>query len=150
MDHRRGGEGTSEVRLRRRPSAGIAGRQRGPQAGSIRRERQVPCSKPMMAEFIPAFLMTVLGLTEGGRHNPGKMRLIVRRPYAYLENRIRQAFAGHDVEVILDRRRGERRLRDRAPRDERRRDARRKTREEILEVVMEGDPLTMFQTTSQR
>ena len=105
----------------------------------------------MMAEFIPAFLMTVLGLTEGGRHNPGKMRLIVRRPYTYLENRIRQAFSGHDdVEVILDRRRGERRVRDRAPRDERRRDARRKTREEILEVVIEGDPLTMFRTTSQR
>ena len=105
----------------------------------------------MMAEFIPTFLMTILGVTEGRGHNPGRMRLIVRRPYAYLENRIRQAFAGHDdVEVIIDRRRGERRLRDRPPQDERRRDARRKPREEILEVVIEGDPLTMFRTTSPR
>jgi len=104
-----------------------------------------------MVEFIPLFLMTILGVTGGEGHNPGRMRLIVRRPYAYLETRIRQAFAGHDdVEVIIDRRRGERRLRDRPIQDERRQDARRKPREEMLEIVIEGDPFTMFRTTSPK
>ena len=102
-----------------------------------------------MAEFIPAFLMTILGATGGGGHNPRTMRLIIRRPYAYIENRIRQEFAGHDdVEIIVDRRRGERRHRGQPIQDERRRDARRKLREEILEITIEGDPLTMFRTTS--
>ena len=104
-----------------------------------------------MTEFIPAFLMSILGVTGGVGHNPGRMRLIIRRPYAYLENRIRQTFEGRDdVEVIADRRRSERRLAHRSIQEERRRDARRKPQEEILEIVIEGNPLTMFRTTSPR
>jgi len=104
-----------------------------------------------MTEFIPTFLMSILGVTGGLVHNPGRMRLIMRRPYAYLETRIRQAFEGRDdVEVITDRRRGDRRLAHRPVQEERRQDARRKPKEEILEVVIDGDPFTMFRTTSQR
>src|SRR5437667_12845698 len=78
-------------------------------------------------------------------HNPARMLLIVRRPYAHLEDRLRRAFEGRDdVEVIADQRRGERRMSDRGAPVERRRAERRTSKEEILEVVIHGDPLTMF------
>ena len=94
-----------------------------------------------MTESIPAFVMRVLGVTEGLRHNPGRMLLIVRRPYAHLEDRLRRAFEGReDVVVIPDRRRGDRRARARPIQEERRRVDRRSRQEEILEVVIEGDP----------
>lgn len=94
-----------------------------------------------MTESIPAFVMRVLGVTEGLRHNPGRMLLIVRRPYAHLEDRLRRAFEGReDVVVIPDRRRGDRRAHARLIQEERRRVDRRSRQEEILEVVIEGDP----------
>ncbi len=100
-------------------------------------------------EFIPVFVLSVLGVTEGPRHNPARMRMIVRRPYAHLENRLRRAFEGRDdVEIISDRRRGQRRAGVRPVQEERRRAERRTPKDQILEIVIEGDPLTMFRTTS--
>ena len=93
-----------------------------------------------MTEFIPAFVLRMLSVTEGLRHNPGRLLLIVRRPYAQLEDRLRRAFEGRDdIVVIADRRRGERRASARPVQDERRRAERRSRKEEILEVVIEGD-----------
>jgi len=101
-------------------------------------------------EFIPAFVLTILGVTEEAWHNPARMRLIVRRPYAHLEDRLRRAFEGRDdVEVISDRRRGERRRGDRPAEEERRRAERRAPKEEILEIVIEGDPITMLGNISR-
>ncbi len=98
-----------------------------------------------MTEFVPTFVLSILGLTEAAGHNPARMLLIVRRPYAHLEDRLRRAFEGRDdVEVIADQRRGERRMSDRGAPVERRRAERRTSKEEILEVVIHGDPLTMF------
>lgn len=98
-----------------------------------------------MTEFIPVFVLGILGVTEGSWHNPARMLLIVRRPYAHLEDRLRRAFEGRgDIEVIADRRRGERRMGDRGAPVERRRAERRTSKEEILEVVIHGDPLTIF------
>lgn len=99
-----------------------------------------------MTEFIPAFVLTVLGVTEGAWQNPARMVLVVRRPYAHLEDRLRRAFEGRgDVEVVPDRRRrGERRVSARTVQTERRRAERRTSKEEILEVVIHGDPLTLF------
>jgi hypothetical protein len=73
------------------------------------------------------------------------MRLIVKRPYAHLEDRLRRAFEGReDIEVIVDRRRGQRRMSDRPVQAEQRRTDRRTSREEILEILIQGDPLTLF------
>src|SRR5947199_8736284 len=77
-------------------------------------------------EFTPTFVLTVLGMTEGSGHNPARMRLIVKRPYAHLEDRLRRAFEEReDVEVIIDRRRGQRRMSDRPVQAEQRRTDRR-------------------------
>jgi hypothetical protein len=73
------------------------------------------------------------------------MRMIVRRPYAYLEGRRRRAFEGRDdVDIISDRRRGERRVGARPVQKERRQGERRTTKGQMLEIVIEGDPLTML------
>ena len=96
-------------------------------------------------EFTPTFVLTVLGMTEGSGHNPARMRLIVKRPYAHLEDRLRRAFEEReDVEVIVDRRRGQRRMSDRPVQAEQRRTDRRTPREEMLVILVQGDPLTMF------
>src|SRR5213592_522023 len=95
--------------------------------------------------FAPAFIVSLFGVTEELGHNPAKMRLIVRRPYAHLEERLRRAFEGRaDVEVLPDRRRGERRRDVRTVEAERRRVERRTSKEEIVEVVIQGDPITLF------
>ncbi len=89
-----------------------------------------------MTECIPAFLVTVLAVTGGSWNNPGKVRLIVSRSYAYLESRLRQVFeSNHVVEIIIDRRRGKRRQGAPHIQQERR-------RAKILEVVIEADPPT--------
>jgi hypothetical protein len=73
------------------------------------------------------------------------MRMIVRRPYAYLEGRLRRAFEGRDdVDIISDGRRGERRAGARPVQKERRQGERRTTKGQMLEIVIEGDPLTML------
>src|SRR5216684_1148318 len=96
-------------------------------------------------EFIPTFVLSVLGIAGGAGPNPAKMRLIVKRPYVHLEERLRRAFEGRDdVEIMTDRRRGERRVIRRSAQEERRRAERRTPKEEILEVVIQGDPLTLF------
>jgi hypothetical protein len=98
-----------------------------------------------MMEFTPAFIVAVLGVTEGSWQNPARMLLIVRRPYAHLEERLRRAFEGRtDVEVLPDRRRGDRRLNARTVAEERRLAERRTLKEEIVEVVIQGDPITLL------
>ncbi|SRR5712691_1317613 len=96
-------------------------------------------------EFIPTFFLSILAAAGESEHNPARMLLVVKRPYAYLEDRLRRAFEGrHDVEIIANRRRGERRMSDRGVPVERRRADRRTPKEEMLEVVIQGDPLTLF------
>ena len=92
-----------------------------------------------MTESIPAFVVRMLSVTEGLRHNPGRMLLIVRRPYGHLEERLRRVFEGRDdIVVIPDRRSRDRRASARPVQDERRRAERRSRKEEMLEVVFEG------------
>jgi hypothetical protein len=95
--------------------------------------------------FVPQFVLSVLGVAEVRGHGPAKMRMIVRRPYAHLESRLRRAFEGRDdVDIIPDRRRGERRAGARPIQRERRQGDRRTTGGQMLEIVIEGDPLAMF------
>ena len=95
--------------------------------------------------FIPQFVLSILGVTEGRGPAPARMRMIVRRPYAYLESRLRRAFEGRDdVDIISDRRGGERRAGARPVQKERRQGERRMTKGQMLEIVVEGDPLAML------
>jgi hypothetical protein len=92
-----------------------------------------------MTESLPAFVVRMLSVTEGLRHNPGRMLLIVRRPYGHLEERLRRVFEGRaDIVVISDQRSSDRRASARPVQDERRRADRRSRKEEMLEVVFEG------------
>lgn len=92
-----------------------------------------------MTESIPAFVLRMLSVTEGLKHNPGRMLLIVRQPYGHLEERLRRVFEGRDdIVVIPDRRSSNRRASARPVQDERRRAERRSRKEEMLEVVFEG------------
>ena len=72
----------------------------------------------------------------------GKMLLIVGSRYAYLQKTLIEAFEGQeDVEILVDRRQGERRQGERRRGGgpvllERRQMDRRKRKEEVLEVIL--------------
>jgi len=72
----------------------------------------------------------------------GKMLLIVGSRYAHLRKVLLEAFDGQgDVEILVDRRKGERRKRERRKGggpvlSERRQIDRRKRKEEVLEVIL--------------
>jgi hypothetical protein len=71
-----------------------------------------------------------------------KMLLVLMRPYEHLEGEMRKEFDGQDdVEVIVDRRFGERRVGERRKggppvASERRQADRRKEKEEVLHIVL--------------
>ena len=92
-----------------------------------------------MTEPVPTLVARVFSATEALQRNPGRMILIVRRPYAHIETHLRSAFDGRDdITIIGDRRHRVRRMTAGAVRDERRRAERRLRKEEVLEVVIEG------------
>ena len=65
------------------------------------------------------------------------MKILIRRPYAYLEKELRTAFDGQeDVKVIVDRRYRERRESSQPVALERRRADRRRPKEELVEVLL--------------
>lgn len=88
-------------------------------------------------EFLPLFLLSVLSAPPWPERERGVVYIIVRRQYAYLEEVLRQAFAGReDVKVIVDRRFGRRRDTLRPVSIERRRAERRRPAEEVFQVVI--------------
>jgi hypothetical protein len=65
------------------------------------------------------------------------MSIIIGRSYSHLEKELHSAFKGQkDVNIILNRRYGERRKKSQAVTKERRKDARRRPKEELVEVVI--------------
>ncbi|PYQ19183.1 MAG: hypothetical protein DMF79_13230 [Acidobacteria bacterium] len=63
--------------------------------------------------------------------------IVIRPPYAYLEEELRRPFGDQrDVTIMVDKRYGERRLTQRPPDAERRHADRRRVKEELLEVVI--------------
>lgn len=74
-----------------------------------------------------------------GRPGQGHRRvyIIVRQPYAYLADLLQRAFEGQtEVEIIVDRRRGERRTTQQPVAVERRGADRRRRRVELLQVCI--------------
>src|SRR2546427_13019557 len=74
----------------------------------------------------------------GGEGERGGMTyIVIRRPYAHLEDEVRRVFAGReDVKVIVDRRSGERRATQQPVKVDQRRADRRRAREELVEVLI--------------
>lgn len=73
----------------------------------------------------------------GHPENPGKVRIIVPRARAYLADLLVKAFEGReDVEIIVERRQGERRTQKVPVAFERRWAERRRPKEEVIEVVV--------------
>ncbi len=88
---------------------------------------------------LPDFLLKILRATPGVDEARGRMVIIIRQPYAYLEAELRAAFEGQeDVQVIVDRRTRDRRTMQQPVEQERRRAKVRRPKEGILEVVISG------------
>ncbi len=88
---------------------------------------------------LPDFLFKIVRETLRPEEGRGKMLIIMRQPYAYLEAELRAAFEGQeDVQVIVDRRTRDRRTMQQPFEQERRRAKVRRPKEEILGVVIYG------------
>ncbi len=87
---------------------------------------------------LPDFLFKILRETPRPEEGRGKMFIIIRQLYAYLEPELRASFEGQeDVQVIVDRRTRERRTMQQPVEVERRRRVKVRTpKEDILEVVI--------------
>lgn len=89
-----------------------------------------------METQIMSFL-TPLADTAHPGGNAGKVFIIVPQHRAYFADLLIKAFEGReDVEVITDRRHGERRTQQQASRMERRQGQRRRPKEGVIEVVV--------------
>lgn len=92
-------------------------------------------------EVAPGVLLTVLGAALPPEETRRRMYVVLRRPYAYLQDALQRAFEGQEgVQVIIDRRQGERRRASRAVPLDRRRTDRRAPSEELLQIVIMRPP----------
>jgi len=91
----------------------------------------------MAMSILDGFLLRILkSFTVSGKE-AGKMSIIVLRPYAYLAAELQRVFKGQeDVEVKVDSRYGERRMKKESFLHERRQADRRSTKETLVEVVI--------------
>ncbi len=87
--------------------------------------------------FLADFLMKIAKSTASSEEGSGITSIIIRHPYAHLEKELRSVFKGEeDVNVIVDKRYGERRKRQQAVEIERHKANRRRPKEELVEVVI--------------
>jgi hypothetical protein len=85
----------------------------------------------------PEFLLKIAKATSPPEQGLGKMSIIVRQPYSHLEKELLKTFKGQeDVRVLVDKRKGERRLISDSVAVDRRRSDRRSPKEELVEVVL--------------
>ena len=69
--------------------------------------------------------------------NPDKTTVIIRRPYAFLKVELFEAFEGNgEIDIIVDRRFGERRTETRPVAMDRRTADRRRSEEEIVQLLI--------------
>ena len=87
--------------------------------------------------ILPQFLLRIGKETPLLEQGAGTMTIVVQRPYAHLEKELRSTFVGHEgVQVMVDRRYGERRLTEQPVSVERRRADRRTQKDELLHVLI--------------
>jgi hypothetical protein len=95
--------------------------------------------EPENGPMIPLVLSFVAPLVDAEHSDgdPAKVYIVIPRHRAYVADLLRKALeAREDVEIIVDRRHGERRTRHRPVAVERRRADRRRPKEEVIEVVI--------------
>ena len=87
--------------------------------------------------FLPKFLMRVTMVTNSSEKRCGTTSIVIRRPYAHLENELRSVFKWEeDVKVILDRRYEERRKSQQPVTLERRAAEQRRQKQDLVDVVI--------------
>jgi len=88
-------------------------------------------------EAAPGVLLTVLGAALPPEDPRRRMYVVLRRPYAYLQDGLRRSFEGQEeVQVMVDRRQRERRQASQPVASDRRRTDRRAPTEELLQIVI--------------
>ena len=87
---------------------------------------------------LPAgFLLRIAKATHLPDKKNRRMDIVIRQPYAHLEEELRNTFIGQkDVNIILDRRHGERRTGTKSIAKDRRKADRRTPKDELVEVVI--------------
>lgn len=89
-----------------------------------------------MESLVVSFVSAVTGVGHSDEDDE-KIWIIVPRSHAYLADLLARPFEGReDIEIIVDRRRGDRRTQQRPVPVERRRTNRRRPKEEFVEVVL--------------
>ena len=87
--------------------------------------------------ILPRFLLSIRKATLPLEQGSGAMTIVVRRSYAHLEKELRSTFVGQEgVNIVVDRRYGERRLTEQPVAVERRGADRRTQKDEVLEVLL--------------
>ena len=90
-----------------------------------------------MKSVLPHFLFRIFKGVSPSEEGTGNMSIIIRQPYAHLEEELIKTFKGQkDVQVILDKRYAERRKTQQDVEIERRHADRRQPNEEIVDVVL--------------
>jgi len=90
-----------------------------------------------MKGVLPQFLLRIFKAVPPSEAGAGIMSIIIRQPYAQLEEELTQTFKGQkDVQVIVDRRHAEQRTKQQHVDAERRQADRRRTKEEVVSVVL--------------
>lgn len=88
-------------------------------------------------DFFAAFLLRVLKVIPQPGGGQGRMRVTLKPAYAYLKEELQSAFEGNEnVQVLVERRHGERRTTQHHVGLERRRGDRRRAKEELVEAVI--------------
>ena len=86
---------------------------------------------------LPDFLIRVLKPTSEMEDINGYTKIIIRRPYASLEDELQSVFKGQkDVLVKVDSRYGERRTHTRTVSSDRRETNRRRSKNEIIQLIL--------------
>jgi hypothetical protein len=89
---------------------------------------------------LPRLLLKVLRANPGLVENRGMAYIVIRRPYAHLEEELRPFEEQGDIKVVVDKRRGERRVGPGRPPVDRRSADRRREKEELIEIVILQGP----------
>jgi hypothetical protein len=86
---------------------------------------------------MPKFSLRIAKKSLSSGKSEIKSTIVIQQPYAHLEKELRTVFKGQeDVEVILDRRYGERRERRKAVTVDHRKSNRRNPKEELAELII--------------
>jgi len=95
-----------------------------------------------MTSSLPGLLLRILRVNPGLGEHREMTYIVIRSPYAYLEEELRRPFEDQSgVAIMVDKRHGERRLGQQPPVADRRHADRRRLKDELLEIVIvNGDP----------